>query len=106
MVKLGKSRLCCEGEGDAVHERHADIGEHQIERPVRLRQPIQSVTAIRRRHDGMTVNFQAPLQETTYRLFVINKENSRHQLFVSAGPPRLTLLLSPYVKGCFASNNT
>lgn len=76
--QVGEIALGRQGQRDAVHERHADIGEHQIEAAVGLVEAIEPVTAIAGRDDRMAVDLQPPLEEAPDGLFVIHQEDARH----------------------------
>ncbi len=78
--KIGELRRGGEGERDAVHQRHADIGQQQVVgAPVAL-EHLQGLGAVARLGHSMAVDLESPAHEGADRLVVLGDENPRHRL--------------------------
>lgn len=68
-----------EGEGDALHHRHDDVGQQQIEAVgIRRRQGLQRQGAALDRDHLLAMDLQRALDEAAHAVVVFRQEDSRH----------------------------
>jgi len=70
-----------ERERNAVHQRHPDIGEQQIETALLARDYLERVGPIDRGYHLVPGIGQSTRREGAQRFFVLGKQDARHQFF-------------------------
>ena len=73
MIARGRQR-----ERNAVHDRHADIGEQELECAPLARQQIERLGAVVRGRHAVTVHDERTRDEAAQRLFVLGDQNPCH----------------------------
>ena len=73
MVARGRER-----ERDAVHDRHADVGEQELERAFFAHEHIECLGAVVCRHDLVPVLSQRPRDQAADRFLVLGDQNACH----------------------------
>ena len=66
---------------NAVHHRHADVGEQQVEATFLAHQRVERLGAVICGHDVMTVLLERATDQVADRLFVVCDQNACHLLF-------------------------
>ena len=67
-----------ERQRNAVHHRHADVGEQQLERAALAREHVERLGAVVRGHDLVAVLHQRARHQLADRLFVLGDQNAGH----------------------------
>ena len=77
-----------ERQRDAVHQRHLDVGQQQIEAAVLAREDVERVRAVDGGHHLMAEIGQRARGQRAQRLLVFGDQNARHraQAFFSTTP--------------------
>ena len=78
MRQLGIIARRGERERDAVHDRHADVGEQEIEATLLAREQIERLAAVGSGHDLMAVDRERARAKRAERVFVFGYENACH----------------------------
>src|SRR5207245_3133417 len=66
-------------ERNAVHDRHLDVGEQEIERAGFADQNLERLRAVLRGYGGVAVHLQRAGNQAAHRLLVVGDQDARHQ---------------------------
>jgi len=64
-----------QGKSDAIHDRHLDVREQQVEGPFFASQRFHRFAAVLDRFDGMPVEFKGAFYKTANRFIVFGEKN-------------------------------
>jgi hypothetical protein len=88
MIACGVVARHRERERDAVHHRHANVGQQKVEPAAVADHQIERLGAVGRHEHLMAVLGERPGNEAAQRLFVFGNEDARHLFAVNSRRPR------------------
>ena len=71
---------CRQRQRDAVHDRHADVGQQQFEAAALARQHIERLGAVVRGHHRVAVLCERARDQAAHAFLVLGDQNARHGL--------------------------
>ena len=85
MVSVGKVARRGERQRDAVHHRHLDVGEQQVEAPLSRDEDFERLGAVLRGRGLMTVHGDRPRHQLAHRLLVVGDQDTGHGSHAAGG---------------------
>ena len=80
MIARGRER-----QRNAVHDRHADVRQQEIEASIGARDDVERLSSVRCGPDLMTVHCQRPRAKRAQCLLVLGYENTCHRISAVCG---------------------